>query len=170
VIWGEELVEILGRKEMGILRRAELEGLHFGRAIGDWLRSSGGCRIVNLGALDQANGTGRGVADAPNFILWSCLSERAGFYIQLHGHGLEHHAGDRACVRRDARRRYQSSTARKSDITHASSGFNRISSTQDFWNGSIRLETTMILRRPSLVMGVLFEHATVDLRHLMRSH
>ena len=25
VIWGEELVEILGRKEMGILRRAELE-------------------------------------------------------------------------------------------------------------------------------------------------
>jgi hypothetical protein len=35
---------------MGILRRAELEGLHFGRAIRDWLRSSGGCRIVNLGA------------------------------------------------------------------------------------------------------------------------
>ena len=49
VIWGEELVEILGRKEMGILRRAELEGLHIGRAIRDWLRSPGGCRIVNLG-------------------------------------------------------------------------------------------------------------------------
>jgi hypothetical protein len=60
VIWGEELVEILGRKEMGILRRTELEGLHFGRAIGDWLRSSGGCRIVNLGALSSASGNGTG--------------------------------------------------------------------------------------------------------------
>ena len=53
VIWGEELVEILGRKEMGILRRTELEGLHFGRAIRDWLRSSGGCRIVNLGRRER---------------------------------------------------------------------------------------------------------------------
>jgi hypothetical protein len=64
VIWGEELVEILGRKEMGILRRAELGGLHFGRAIDDWLRSSGGCRIVNLGAGGTRESSG-----APNLIL-----------------------------------------------------------------------------------------------------
>jgi len=69
VIWGEELVEILGRKEMGILRRAELEGLHFGRAIRDWLRSSRGCRIVNLGARCSASGTGREVSELSNLIL-----------------------------------------------------------------------------------------------------
>lgn len=57
---------------MGILRRAELEGLHFGRAIRDWLRSSGGCRIVNLGArsFGRRGGTERGVSDASNLILW----------------------------------------------------------------------------------------------------
>jgi hypothetical protein len=104
---------------MGILRRAELEGLlTCGRAIGDWLRSSGGCRIVNLGERD---GTGDIRVFEPYFL---GLPERAVFDMQLHGHGLEHRVGDRACARRDARRRYQSSTAREIAITYASPGFN----------------------------------------------